>query len=282
MGDGHASTETAINAQRDAEANLTRLQAEIDALQFLLADTGNPDEVPVADLLSVKDGMEDALAAYLADELGAPIDAGDHSYWRTLSTKSDLSPPEGSLPLANFIEGTSGLTATLAGVGVVDDAAQAESLQAGMRPGQALTTRNGGLWRWDGFVRKASGNDKSAERIRQRQRLDVLQEKALQAASDGAARQEAKADAEENLAKCRDYMATTRAEASFHAPRSTPSGIFQIYVNLWGLFVKNDQPNKNELKKIKGDQTIFQLKDRIKAKTIRPTVLIHFHLTAQN
>ena len=213
LADAQASTETAINAQRDAEANLTRLQAEIDALQFLLADTGNPDEVPVADLLSVKDGMEDALAAYLADELGAPIDAGDHSYWRTLSTKSDLSPPEGSLPLANFIEGTLGLTATLAGVGVVDDAAQAESLQAGMRPGQALTTRNGGLWRWDGFVRKASGNDKSAERIRQRQRLDVLQEKALQAASDGAARQEAKADAEENLAKCRDDMATTRAEA---------------------------------------------------------------------
>jgi chromosome segregation protein len=213
LADAQASTETAINAQRDAEANLTRLQAEIDALQFLLADTGNPDEVPVADLLSVKDGMEDALAAYLADELGAPIDAGDHSYWRTLSTKSDLSPPEGSLPLANFIEGTSGLTATLAGVGVVDDAAQAESLQAGMRPGQALTTRNGGLWRWDGFVRKASGNDKSAERIRQRQRLDVLQEKALQAASDGAARQEAKADAEEILAKCRDDMATTRAEA---------------------------------------------------------------------
>ena len=213
LADAQASTETAINAQRDAEANLTRLQAEIDALQFLLPDTGNPDEVPVADLLSVKDGMEDALAAYLADELGAPIDAGDHSYWRTLSTKSDLSPPEGSLPLANFIEGTSGLTATLAGVGVVDDAAQAESLQADMRPGQALTTRNGGLWRWDGFVRKASGNDKSAERIRQRQRLDVLQEKAMEAASDGAARQEAKADAEENLAKCREDMTTTRAEA---------------------------------------------------------------------
>ena len=122
-------------------ANLTRLQAEIDALQILARrHTGNPDEVPVADLLSVKDGMEDALAAYLADELGAPIDAGVHSYWRTLSTKSYLNPPEGSLPLANFIEGTSGLNATLAGVGVVDDAAQAESLQADMRPGQALTT----------------------------------------------------------------------------------------------------------------------------------------------
>ena len=77
LADAQAGTESAINAQRDAEAQLTRLQAEIDALQFLLADTGNPDEVPVADLLSVRDGMEDALAAYLADELSAPVDAGD-------------------------------------------------------------------------------------------------------------------------------------------------------------------------------------------------------------
>jgi chromosome segregation protein len=61
LADAQAGTESAINAQRDAEAQLTRLQAEIDALQFLLADTGNPDEVPVADLLSVRDGMEDAL-----------------------------------------------------------------------------------------------------------------------------------------------------------------------------------------------------------------------------
>ena len=54
---------------------------------------------------------------------------------------------------------------------------------------------------------------KALKRIRQRQRLDVLQKKAMQAASDGTARQEAKADAEKNLAKCRDDMTTTRAEA---------------------------------------------------------------------
>ena len=173
LADAQAGTENAINAQRDAEAQLTRLQAEIDALQFLLADTRNPDGA-VADLLSVRDGMEDALAAYLADELSAPIDAGDHSYWRSLGSKPDLSPPDGSLPLADFIEGTSRLAATLSGVGVVDDAAMAESLQLDMCPGQALTTRNGGLWRWDGFVR-ASSNDKS-ERIAS-QRLNVLRKR---------------------------------------------------------------------------------------------------------
>ena len=213
LADAQSSTEVAINAHRDSEAQLTRLQAEIDALQFLLSDGGNPDEVPVADLLIVKDGMENALAAYLADELGSPVDFGDHSYWRRLDGRSDLTPPKGSLPLANFIDGVSGLKATLAGVGVVDDAAIAESLQPKMSPGQALTTKNGGLWRWDGFVRKASGSDKSAERIRQRQRFDFLQEKALHVANDGALRQQIKADAEANLARCRNTMVTTRAKA---------------------------------------------------------------------
>ncbi len=214
LADAQTNTDSAIHAQRDADANLARLEAEIDALQFLLIETGNLGEIPVVDLLNVKDGMEDALAGYLADELSAPVNAGDHSYWRGLDAKSDLSPPEGSLALANFIEGTSGLAVTLAGVGVVDDSVTAESRQADLQPGQALTTRNGGLWRWDGFVRKVSGNDKSAERIRQRQRLDVLQKKASHASNDSAAHEQAKAKAEENLAICRDVMAKERTAAS--------------------------------------------------------------------
>ncbi len=207
------SVERAIFAERDAEAQVTRLQAEIDALQFLLSDTENPDEVPVADLLTVRGGMEDALAAYLADELSAPVESGNHSYWRNLGARSDLSPPEGSLPLAEFIEGAPGLMATLTGVGVVDNANIAESLQSDINPGQALTTKNGGLWRWDGFVRRSSGNDKGAERIRQRHRLSVLQEKAVQATNHRTLCQEAKADSEATLLRCREIMTTSQTES---------------------------------------------------------------------
>ena len=48
------------------------------------------------------------------------------------------------------------LTTALAGVGVIEDPAQAETLQAQLRPGQAITSKDGSLWRWDGFVRLAS------------------------------------------------------------------------------------------------------------------------------
>ena len=55
--------------------------------------------------------------------------------------------------------------------GVIEDR---HETQAQLRPGQAITSKDGSLWRWDGFVRLASKADKSGERIRQRQRLDQL------------------------------------------------------------------------------------------------------------
>ena len=80
--DANAAAESALNAKRDSESHMTRLQAEIDALQYLLADLGNHDAAPIADQLSVSDGMETALAGYLADELSAPVGSGNQGFWR--------------------------------------------------------------------------------------------------------------------------------------------------------------------------------------------------------
>ncbi len=178
--DANAAAESALNAKRDSESHMTRLQAEIDALQYLLADLGDHDAAPIADQLSVSDGMETALAGYLADELAAPVGSGNQGFWRE-GSKASLSPPDGTMPLADFVTGAPALAASLAGVGVVDDASTAEALQFGLLPGQAIATKSGSLWRWDGFVRHANQSDKSAERIRQRRRLDALQDDAAKA-----------------------------------------------------------------------------------------------------
>jgi len=124
--------------------------------------------------------METALAGYLADELAAPVGSGNQGFWRE-GSKASLSPPDGTMPLADFVTGAPALAASLAGVGVVDDASTAEALQFGLLPGQAIATKSGSLWRWDGFVRHANQSDKSAERIRQRRRLDALQDDAAKA-----------------------------------------------------------------------------------------------------
>ena len=178
--DANAAAESALNAKRDSESHMTRLQAEIDALQYLLADLGDHDAAPIADQLLVSDGMETALAGYLADELSAPVGSGNQGFWRE-GSKASLSPPDGTMPLADFITGAPALAASLAGVGVVDDASTAEALQFSLLPGQAIATKSGSLWRWDGFVRHANQSDKGAERIRQRRRLDALQDDAAKA-----------------------------------------------------------------------------------------------------
>ena len=213
LNDANLASESALKTKRDSEAHVTRLQAEIDALQYLLADLGDNEAEPISDQIRVSDGMETALAAYLADELSAPVGKGAKGFWRE-GSHPKLSAPTGSVPLADYVSGATALTASLAGVGIVGDAASAEALQFSLLPGQAVATKTGSLWRWDGFVRHANQLDKSAERIRQRRRLEALQ-------VDGA-----KADREFNqncalasgnetaLAKCRENMQNCRSASN--------------------------------------------------------------------
>ena len=86
-----AAAEAAETARRDSAAQIARLQAEIDALQYLLADQDDGEARPVIDQLSVRDGMETALAAYLADELSLPVGGGRRGYWQSAPQKTDLS-----------------------------------------------------------------------------------------------------------------------------------------------------------------------------------------------
>jgi len=217
--DATTAAETALNAKRDSESHMTRLQAEIDALEYLLADLGDQASAPIADQLSVRDGMETALAGYLADELSAPVDSGNQEFWRNGSTPR-LSPPDGTIPLANFVSGAPALSASLAGVGVVDDATSAEALQFSLLPGQAVVTKSGSLWRWDGFVRHANQSDKGAERIRQRRRLEALQndadkasKKLDQSGTIASSSETALSTARQNVQNCRTN--SMQAEQAF-------------------------------------------------------------------
>ena len=206
-----AAAEAAETARRDSAAQIARLQAEIDALQYLLADQDDGESRPVIDQLSVRDGMETALAAYLADELSLPVGGGRRGYWQSAPQKTDLEPPAGTTALADYVSGVPALTMALAGVGVIEDPAQAETLQAQLRPGQAITSKDGSLWRWDGFVRLASKANKSAERIRQRQRLDQLQSE-LTASSKKAEKDQTNArQTQDTLAQCQTRLRDCRA-----------------------------------------------------------------------
>ncbi len=210
LNNANLAFEATLSAKRDSESHMTRLQAEIDALQYLLADLGDNNAAPIVDQLSVRDGMETALAGYLADELSAPIGGGVHGYWREGCSPS-LTAPKGTIPLANFVTGAPALAASLAGVGIIEDAASAEDLQFSLIPGQAIATKAGSLWRWDGFVRHANQSDKSAERIRQRRRLEALQTDAAETNKKRNKNDVLASSSETALAACRENFQKCRS-----------------------------------------------------------------------
>ncbi|MGC6453168.1 MAG: AAA family ATPase [Candidatus Puniceispirillaceae bacterium] len=214
LANAQQATDTAQAAHREATTQNARLQAEIDALGYLLAGSDSGNDIPILDSLSVGGGMEAALTACLADELSAPAGRGDQAYWRGGADASGLQPPKGSRPLAAHITGAPELAAALAGIGIVDTGSEAKVMQPDLAPGQALTTPEGGLWRWDGFVRQSGAKDAGAERIRQRQRLEELQGTFAEASMIETDLATAMAETETRLAAARESLASCRNAAS--------------------------------------------------------------------
>jgi chromosome segregation protein len=166
-----------LREERDVVAGeQARLRAEVQALQELLAET--PDNVawtPVLDRLDVTPGYEIALDAALGDDLVAADDDSAARHWKELPVLDGVSPlPAGAQPLAAQVRNAPRLARRLGQVGIVDDRATGARLIGALAPGQRLVTREGDLWRWDGFTAEAGSATPAAARLRQRNRLDAV------------------------------------------------------------------------------------------------------------
>ncbi len=160
-----------------AEAVRSRLKAEAMALSELLHGRGSSGELfpPVIDAVTVAPGYEGALAAALGDDLTAPINDAAAVHWRTLPPYAEVPPlPEGTVPLATKVTGPAALTRRLALLGLVAEAEAGARLAPRLHPGQALVSRDGAAWRWDGLTVTAGAPTAAAIRLRQRNRLDGL------------------------------------------------------------------------------------------------------------
>jgi chromosome segregation protein len=157
---------------REAETQRTRLRAEADALEALLT-VGDPDLwPPMIDALSVEPGYELALAAALGDDLSAPIDEAAPVHWRSLPAFERPAPlPAGAAPLAEAVNAPGALARRLSQIGVVADEEVGNRLSSQLSQGQRLVSRDGAVWRWDGFTALGEAGDSAANRLRQRNRL---------------------------------------------------------------------------------------------------------------
>jgi chromosome segregation protein len=184
---GHA--EVSIRVARQVEADKRQafdearrqsdqLQTEIRTLTKFLTSEGQGLWPALVDALTVAPGYETALAAALGDDIEASSDEGAPIHWRGLPwLEGTADLPADAEALSQFVQAPQALSRVLSHVGVVSRAVGA-ALQSQLRPGQKLVSREGDLWRWDGFVAAADAPSAAAKRLAERNRLAVLEQDA--------------------------------------------------------------------------------------------------------
>ncbi len=233
----HARAGEAEGAERAAAraledelgARLTEARGLAQLAGPLVAGPAGAGYPSALDSVAAEPGLEAALAAALGDDLNAALDRRAPAFWGGRTAPAPVWP-EGATPLAPLIAAPEALAARLAFTALVARA-DGPRLQGALAPGSRLVSREGDLWRWDGFTAKSEAPRPAQVRLEQKSRLaalradiDRLEPEAAAAraghaaarlaveAADGAVRQARAAAraAESDLARARE--ATQRLE----------------------------------------------------------------------
>jgi chromosome segregation protein len=209
----------ARSAARAAEDRLAVLATEARGLAEL-TERVSGDFPPALDAVSPEPGLEAALAAALGDDLDAALDEQAPAHWAGAKASAPVWHA-GATPLASLVGAPPELAARLAFIALVSRA-DGPRLMGKLPVGARLVSREGDLWRWDGFVARAEAPKPAAVRLEQRARLARLEgEIAAVSPAAEAARQTA-SDATARLTEALATLADARA-----APRQAEAALQQ-------------------------------------------------------
>ena len=170
--------EAEARAERsEVEGELSALNAEAAALARLV-ERDTAEEGQLLDRLQVKAGFEKALGAALADDLRAPeVGPEGLSGWASLPGYAKAQTlPDGVEALNAYVNVPDVLARRMSQIGFVE-AEDGARLQSALKPGQRLVSREGDLWRWDGFRAGAEDAPSAAAlRLEQLNRLEALKQ----------------------------------------------------------------------------------------------------------
>lgn len=239
--DAQDKTQQAVSLLQGATAEKTTLVAEEQALARILASTEDELWPPMIDAVTVEPGFETALGVAMGEDLSVPSDEAAPAHWRSLPPYPSVQPlPDGIPALNTVVKGPAALTRRLSQIGIVDDDDQGKILSPRLEQGQRLVSRNGSLWRWDGFTVSSGATTAAAARLEQRNRLNEIraqltdaQEKveAAEQARDAArkgeeeirgaeyAAREALNAADRKLNEARDNLAQIKEKATAYTSR---------------------------------------------------------------
>src|SRR5690606_14095191 len=217
-----AAVNTTLEDARAAEARLTppllaaerrvvELEAELKGLDRLLRETTGSAHPPVLEGIRAPE-LERALAAALGDDLDAPADQEAPVHWSGRSGSAETALPDGAEALSGLVQAPGELLARLSQCGLVDRS-QGFDLLPRLTPGQRLVSREGDLWRWDGFVRRADAPLPAAEKLEQRARRKAIESELVEARIGRDAAHEARAQASRQLTDAEVSAMATRRSA---------------------------------------------------------------------
>ena len=160
---------------RAADLAAGKLKTEVETLKKLLKPSDAGGLPPILDEIRVPAGYEMALAAALGDDLEAPAVEAAALHWRlNPGDARDPALPAGAEPLSAYVTAPPQLARRLAQIGLIEQSEGGRVLRQ-LRSGQRLVSRQGDLWRWDGYVAAAQGTSAAASRLAERSRLGVLE-----------------------------------------------------------------------------------------------------------
>ena len=198
--DRAAAAAAARERSTRAHLALTALRAERETLVKLLVGANASEFPPVLDRIRVAPGYETALGAALGDDLEAPAAEEAPVHWRHVPvSRHDAALPAGAEPLSAHVESPPELDRRLKQTGIVASRAEGMRLQPQLKPGQRLVTRDGHLWRWDGFTAAAEGVTPAAQRLAERNRLSSIGLEEAEARTAAAANAHAEQEAADAL-----------------------------------------------------------------------------------
>ena len=165
----------------DAERAAQRLETEARTLAKLFSSATGDLWPKVVDFIAVAKGYETALGAALGEDLDASSTVSAPVHWALNGDGADdPALPEGVRPLSDFVQGPDALTRRLRQIGLVTRG-EGPAVRAFLKPGQRLVSREGDLWRWDGFTAAAEAPSAAARRLAEKNRLGDLEREAAEA-----------------------------------------------------------------------------------------------------
>ena len=168
---------------QEARSTLNRIETESRTIAKILNAGSDGGLFPaVVEKIKVERGFEAALGAALGDDLDQPDDPASPAHWATVAA-SDADPglPAGLEPLSRYVDAPTALARRLAQIGVVSSSVEGVARRAELAVGQRLVSKDGGLWRWDGFTASADAPTAAAQRLEQKNRLAELDAEAVEA-----------------------------------------------------------------------------------------------------